>query len=118
MVRSIQLLSVFFAAPHFTLTIKPRSLWEVVQLVGALLTHPEPATRTQLLTSVRSTPRALVLPADALAMPSDTGYKAGQKLGLRVKNGLILALLGFRESELGMRAAYSKLYSPEKKNSL
>lgn len=30
-------------------------------------------------------------------------------------NGLILAILGYRQSELGMRAAYSKLRSPEEK---
>lgn len=35
--------------------------------------------------------------------------------GVRMINGLILAILGYRQSELGMRAAYSKLRSPEEK---
>ena len=39
---------------------------------------------------------------------------AGEVLCVRMVNGLILAILGHRESELGMRAAYSKLYSPKK----
>lgn len=60
-------------------------------------------------------PRAQVLPANALAMLSSIAYMAGQMLGVRMINGLILAILGYMENVLEMRAAYSKLYSPEKK---
>lgn len=119
MLRSIQLLFAFFATQNFILTTKSPYVGEVVWLAGAL-THPKTGTSTQSLTSVCFTPRALLLPANALAIPSSTHYMAGDMLGVRMINAFSLAILGYRESELEMRAVYSKLYSPDnnKKTSL
>lgn len=49
----------------------------------------------------------------AVAIPSSTSYMAGQMLSIRMINGLILAVLGYKDSRLGIRTTYSKLYRPE-----
>lgn len=47
-IRSLQLLFSSFATQNSIQTTKSLSLWEVIQLAGALLTHPETATSAQL----------------------------------------------------------------------
>lgn len=106
--------SLLALLPSSMLTAKPPSLWEAGCVAETPLTHPErhqpSASHFCVLhpTSCNT--------ANTLAMSSFTGYMAGPIVGIRMTNELILAILKYRDSEIGMSAAYiCKLYSPGKK---